>query len=100
VPEVLRAVGEGNANAAVIYYSAAVAARNDVEILRFPASVNLSAEIRNAASVPGTAKNPKEATDFVRFLLTAEAQVILRETGQPPVVPAIRKGNVPAEVKD
>ncbi len=100
VPEVVRAVREGSANAAVVYYSAAVAAKNDVEIIRFPASVNLSEAIRNAASVPGTAKNPKEATDFVRFLLTAEAQKILLDTGQPPVVPAIRKGNVPADVKN
>jgi molybdate transport system substrate-binding protein len=100
VPEVVRAVREGNANAAVIYYSAAVAARNDVEIIRFPASVNMSEAIRNAASVPGTAKNPAEATDFVRFLLSTEAQNILKETGQPPVVPAIRKGDVPADVKN
>ena len=100
VPEVVRAVREGNANAAVIYYSAAVAAKNDIDIIRFPARVNVSEAIRNAASVPGTAKNPKEATDFVRFLLTAEAQKILQDTGQPPVVPAIRKGNVPADVKN
>ena len=89
---------EGSASASVVYYSAAVAARNDVEIVRFPASVNMSEAIRNAASVPGTAKNPKEATAFVRFLLTADAQKILIETGQPPVVPAIRKGDVPADV--
>jgi ABC-type Fe3+ transport system substrate-binding protein len=50
--------------------------------------------------VPGTAKNPKDANDFVRFLLTAEAQAILAETGQPPVVPAIRKGNVPPDVQN
>jgi molybdate transport system substrate-binding protein len=100
VPSAVRAVREGKANAAVIYYSAAVAARNDVDIVRFPASVNMSEAIRNAASVPGTAKNPKEATEFVRFLLTAQAQNILRETGQPPVVPAIRKGEVPATLKD
>jgi molybdenum ABC transporter molybdate-binding protein len=100
VPEVVRAVREGSANAAVVYYSAAVAARNDVDIIRFPASVNMSEAIRNAATVPGTAKNPKEAADFVRFLLTAEAQTILKETGQPPVVPAVRKGDVPAALKD
>jgi ABC-type molybdate transport system substrate-binding protein len=49
--------------------------------------------------VPGTAKNPKEATDFVRFVLSAEGQGILLQTGQPPVVPALRKGSVPADVK-
>jgi molybdate transport system substrate-binding protein len=98
VPDTVKAVREGKANAGVVYLSAAVAAQNDLEIVRFPASVNMSEAIRNAASVPGTAKNPKEAADFVRFLLTAEAQKILTETGQPPVVPALRKGSVPASI--
>ena len=100
IPETVRAVREGEVSAGVVYYSAAVAARNDVAIIRFPASVNMSEAIRNAATVPGTAKNPKEATAFVRFLLTREAQAILKKTGQPPVVPAIRKGDVPADVKN
>jgi molybdate/tungstate transport system substrate-binding protein len=99
VPDTIRAVREGKANAGVIYYSAAVAARNDLDIVRFPAGVNLSDSIRNAASVPGTSKNEKDAMAFVKFLLSAEGQNILKETGQPPVVPAIRKGNVPAEIK-
>jgi len=99
VPDTIRAVREGKANAGVIYYSAAVAARNDLDIVRFPAGVNLSDSIRNAASVPGTAKNEKDAMAFVKFLLSVEAQNILKETGQPPVVPALRKGNVPAEIK-
>src|SRR5229473_1658354 len=100
VPEAVRAVREGNASAGVVYYSAAVAARNDVDIIRFPASVNMSDSIENAALVPGTAKNPNDANDFVRFLLTAEAQAILKETGQPPVIPAIRKGDVPAGLQN
>jgi len=83
----------------VVYYSAAVAAKNELDIIRFPASVNLSDSIRNAAAVPGTAKNVKDAMEFVKFLLSAEGQNILKETGQPPVVPAVRKGNVPAELK-
>jgi molybdenum ABC transporter molybdate-binding protein len=95
VPDTIRAVREGKASAGVVYYSAAVAARNDVDIVRFPAGVNLSDEIRNAATVPGTAKNEKAAMDFVKFLLSAEGQTILKDTGQPPVVPAIRRGNVP-----
>lgn len=99
VPDTIRAVKEGKANAGVVYFSAAVAARNDVEIIRFPASVNLSDQIRNAATVPGTAKNEKAALDFVKFLLSAEGQTILKETGQPPVVPAIRKGDVPTELQ-
>ena len=95
VPDTVRAVREGKANAGVVYFSAAVAARNDVDIIRFPASVNLSDEIRNAATVPGAARNEKAALEFVKFLLSAEGQTILKDTGQPPVVPAIRKGDVP-----
>jgi molybdenum ABC transporter molybdate-binding protein len=100
VPETVRAVREGNASAGVVYYSAAVAARNDVEIIRFPASVNMSDSIQNAALVPATAKNPGDANDFVRFLLTAEAQAILKETGQPPLIPPIRRGDVPADLQN
>jgi ABC-type molybdate transport system substrate-binding protein len=48
--------------------------------------------------VPGTAKNPKQAGEFVKFLLTKPAQDILADTGQPPIVPAIGKGAVPAEI--
>ena len=99
VPEAVSAVRGGRANAAVVYYSAAVAARNDVDIVRFPDSVNMSEAIRNAATVPGTARNAKEATEFVGFLLSVEAQNILRQTGQPPVVPPLRKGAVPAEIR-
>ena len=69
-----------------------------MEIIRFPASVNLSDSIENVATVPGTAKNAKDATEFVKFLLSAEGRNILKDTGQPPVVPAIRKGNVPADL--
>jgi molybdate transport system substrate-binding protein len=98
VPDIVRAVREGQANAGVVYLSAAVAAKNDVDIVRFPASVNMSEAIRNAATVTGTAKNPKEAADFVRFVLTPEGQKILEDTGQPPIVPALRKGNVPADI--
>jgi molybdenum ABC transporter molybdate-binding protein len=99
VPNTVRAVTEGKADAGVVYYSAAVAARNDLDIIRFPASVNLSDRILNAASVPGTAKNARMAMGFVKFILSAEGQNILKETGQPPVVPAIQKGNVPAELR-
>lgn len=99
VPDTVNAVRLGKADAGIVYYSAAVAARNDVDIVRFPDSVNMSEAIRNAAVVPGTARNVAEATEFVRFLLSSEAQDILRQTGQPPVVPALRKGAVPAEVR-
>jgi molybdate transport system substrate-binding protein len=98
VPMTVSAVKDGKADAGVVYYSAAVAAKNDIEIVRFPANVNLSEAIQNAANVPGTAKSPKEATDLVAFLLSAEGRDILLQTGQPPVVPPIRKGNVPPEL--
>ena len=49
--------------------------------------------------MPGGATNQKVAVEFVKFVLSEEGQSILKETGQPPVVPAIRKGDVPAELK-
>jgi molybdate transport system substrate-binding protein len=98
VPDVVGAVKDGRANAGVVYYSSAVAARNDVDVVRFPDTVNMSDAIRNAATVPGAARNVKEAMEFVGFLVSDEARQILKDTGQPPVVPAIRKGTVPAEI--
>ena len=99
VPDTIRAITEEKANAGVVYYSAAVAARNDLDIIRFPASVNQSDKIRNAATVPATAKNRSAAMDFVKLLLSADGQKILEETGQPALVPAIRNGDVPAELR-
>jgi len=99
VPGVVNAVRQGTANAGIAYYSAAVDARGDVDIVRFPETVNLSEAIRNAAVVPGTARNVDDALEFVSFLVTPEAQVILRDTGQPPVVPPIRRGAVPAAIR-
>jgi len=95
VPDTVRAVKEGRAGAGVVYYSAAVAAKDAVDIIRFPPAVNLSEKIRNATTVPGTAKNAEAALEFVKFLLSEEGRGILMDTGQPPVVPAIRKGAVP-----
>jgi molybdenum ABC transporter molybdate-binding protein len=100
VPDVVRAVQEGKANAGVVYYSAAIAADGQVDVIRFPDSVNMSEAIRNAACVPGNAKNPSGGMDFVNFLLTPEAQNILKETGQPPIFPAIRRGNVPPNIRN
>ncbi|HET9024551.1 MAG TPA: substrate-binding domain-containing protein, partial [Burkholderiaceae bacterium] len=65
---------------------------------RFADNVNMSEAIRNAATVPGTASNASDAVAFVAFLLSPDAQAILKDTGQPPVVPAIRKGTVPAAI--
>jgi molybdate transport system substrate-binding protein len=99
VPDTVRAVREGRADAGVVYYSAAVAAREDLKIIRFPPELNLSEAIRNAATVPGTAQNASMAMEFVNFLLSAEGRAVLVETGQPPVVPPIRKGAVPGEIR-
>ncbi len=99
VPDVVSAVRDGRASAGIVYYSAAVAAHNDVDVVRFPESVNMSEAIRNAATVPGTARNSKEALEFVAFMLSPEARRILQDAGQPPVVPAIRSGAVPAELR-
>jgi molybdate/tungstate transport system substrate-binding protein len=59
----------------------------------------MSEAIRNVAAIPNTAKSPKEAADFIGFILSADGQRILSENGQPPVVPAIRKGDVSAGLK-
>jgi molybdenum ABC transporter molybdate-binding protein len=97
IPDVLRAVKSGKANAGIVYLSAAVTVA-DTEILSFPAQLNLSENIRNVATIPGTAKNVKTADSFIRFLLSAEGRQILRKTGQPPIVPPLKEGNVPFDI--
>lgn len=99
VPETIRDVATGKADAGVVYYSAAVEAKKDVDSLRFPAGVNLSSQIRNAATVPSTAKEPATALAFVRFILSEAGRKILEATGQPPVFPPITKGEIPGELK-
>jgi molybdate transport system substrate-binding protein len=99
VPQTIAEVVSGKADAGVVYLSAAVAEKDKIEILRFPATVNLSSQIRNAATVPATAKDPAAAIKFVRLLLSAEGKAILESTGQPPIAPPIVNGNVPAELK-
>jgi molybdate transport system substrate-binding protein len=98
VPDTVRTVRDGKAKAGVVYYSAAVAAKDNLDIIRFPASVNMSEAIQNAALIPKTAKNPSEATELVRFILSAQGQALLLQSGQPPVVPPIRIGNFPPEL--
>lgn len=99
VPQTIADVVSGKADAGVVYFSAAVAEKEKLEILRFPAMVNLSSEIRNAATVPATAKDPATAVKFVRLLISGEGKALLEATGQPPVAPPIFNGNVPAELK-
>jgi molybdate transport system substrate-binding protein len=99
VPQTIADVASGKADAGVVYFSAAVADKDKLEILRFPAMVNLSSEIRNAATVPVTAKDPATAVKFVRFLISGEGKALLEATGQPPLASPIFNGNVPAELK-
>jgi len=99
VPQTIADVVSGKADAGVVYFSAAVAEKEKLEILRFPAMVNLSSDIRNAATVPATAKDPATAVKFVRLLISDEGKALLEATGQPPVAPPIFNGNVPAELK-
>ncbi|MDZ4164237.1 MAG: extracellular solute-binding protein [Smithellaceae bacterium] len=99
VPDTIAAVKSGKADAGVVYYSAAVAAKADIDILRFPAMVNLSSQILNALTVPATAKNSAEGLLFAGFILSPEGQKILEETGQPAIVPALLTGEIPAGLK-
>jgi molybdenum ABC transporter molybdate-binding protein len=98
IPDVLKAVKSGKANAGIVYLSAAVTVADDAEILSFPAQVNLSENIRNVVTIPGTAKNVTTADSFIRFLLSTEGRQILKKTGQPPIVPPIKEGNVPLNI--
>ncbi len=95
IPDVLKAVKSGKANAGIAYLSAAVTVAGDADILYFPAKVNLSENIRNVATIPATARNAAAAESFIRFMLSAEGRRILEKTGQPPIIPPIREGIVP-----
>lgn len=98
IPEAVQALKDGTADAGVVYLSAAVAAGDAVDIVKFPANVNLSPNIRNALTVPGTAKQTAAALSFIRFILSADGQAILQKTGQPPLVPPVKDGSVPADI--
>lgn len=98
IPDVLTAVKSGKADAGIVYLSAAVRIANDVEIVSFPAKVNLSENIRNVATIPATARNVPTAESFIRFILSEEGRQILKKTGQPPIVPPIKEGNVPFDL--
>lgn len=98
IPDVAAALKTGEADAGILYYSAAVAAADAVDIIRFPATVNLSADIRNVLTVPSTVSDRVTAFQFIRFILSGEGQAILRASGQPPIVPPIFDGEVPKEL--
>ena len=57
IPDVLKAVNRGKADAGIVYLSAAVMVSDDADIIAFPAKVNLSEHIRNVVTIPGTAQN-------------------------------------------
>jgi molybdenum ABC transporter molybdate-binding protein len=96
--DVLKAVCRGRADAGIVYLSAAVTVAADAEIISFPATVNLSERIRNVVTIPGTAQHVTTARGFVRFMLSAEGRQILKKTGQPPIVPPIKEGNLPFDL--
>jgi molybdate transport system substrate-binding protein len=98
IPDVLEAVKSGKADAGIVYLSAAVTVANETEIISFPAKVNLSENIRNVVTIPGTAKDSKAAGLFIRMMLSAQGREILKKTGQPPIVPLIREGDVPVDL--
>jgi molybdate transport system substrate-binding protein len=98
VPDVLKAVKTGKADAGIVYLSAAVTAADETEIISFPAKVNLNENIRNVVTIPGTAKDIKAAILFIKLMLSTEGREILKKTGQPPIVPPIREGNVPVDI--
>jgi molybdate transport system substrate-binding protein len=98
VPDVLKAVKSGKAHAGIVYLSAAMTIADDIDVIYFPAEVNLSENIRNAVTVPGTALNVSTANDFIKFMLSAEGRQILKKTGQPPVVPPFKKGTIPFDI--
>jgi molybdate transport system substrate-binding protein len=98
IPDVLQAVSRGKADAGIVYLSAAVTVADDVDAISFPATVNLSEQIRNVVTIPGTAENGEAGVGFVKLMLSAEGRRILWKTGQPPIVPPIKEGNVPFDL--
>ncbi len=98
IPDVLKALKSGRANAGIVYLSAAVTIADDADRIDFPAKVNLSEQIRNAVTLPGTAENKAAGIGFVKLLLSEEGRRIFQRTGQPPIVPPIREGAVPFEI--
>ena len=98
IPDVLAALKKGKANAAIVYRSAAVTLGNGAEMVTFPAEVNLSEEIRNVVTIPGTAGNVAAACDFIKGMLSPEGRRILETAGQPPLVPSIPEGEPHFEI--
>lgn len=84
IPEAVRSVKEGRANAGIVYLSAALAHRNDLHIVHLPETMNLSDQIRNAMTIPATAQNRTMAKNFSKFILSEQGKEILQKTGQPP----------------
>ena len=69
-----------------------------LEVVGFDAELDRH-DIAAAENWEARLENLIQGADSVIFLLSPEAQSILKETGQPPVVPAMRKGAVPPEVR-
>ena len=98
IPDAVQAVKSGEADAGIVYLSAAVAAGTSLDYIAFSATVNLSEAIRNVVTVPGTSRNQDAAIQFVKFILSPGGRQILQKAGQPPVIPPIIEGYLPAEL--
>ena len=96
IPDAVQAVKDGGADASVVYRSAAVAAAKEIDFIVFSPAVNLSEAIRNVVTVPGTSAKVEESLQFIKFILSDSGRLILQNAGQPPVVPPLKEGNVPA----
>ena len=98
IPEALQALKNGEANVGIVYLSSAVAEQKYVDHILLPDSLNLSEQIRNVLSIPGTSQNPIAAGRFVSFILSPAGQDILKRAGQPPQIPILLKGVIPPEL--
>lgn len=79
VKSTLRAVTEGNADAAVVYVTDVRAAGASVRGVEIPAALNASTAYP-IATVSGSG-NPTLGDAFARYVLTAEAQAVLAKAG-------------------
>lgn len=98
VPGVLHAVQGGKANAGVVYLSAAMSIADNIDIVYFEPTVNLSKKIVNVVTIPVTARNVTDADSFIKLILSSEGREILKNTGQPPIIPPLKEGNIPFDM--
>jgi molybdate transport system substrate-binding protein len=79
VRQVLAKVALGEADAAIVYRTDAIAAKDKVELVEIPAKLNVEAEY--PVAVLKTARNPEAARAFVELLLSGDGQKRLAAAG-------------------